>query len=373
MFFTQRRKGAKKTFRNAAALCAFAPLREKSSLRRRQHANELFVLCIVIFICCSAQGKIAQTPRQQAERHSYKIDLKIDFDLLTFTGTERVRWVNRGEKPTSIIYFHLYPNLRTGDQPLLANSTTPDADEPRLDILEVRAGSGDTLLFSSLDDQGTTLRINLREQVAPEATAEVVIKFKGSVPEIDRDETSLTTHVVKQVSAALRSDREMRRARDINFYCRGVMLLGSAFPVLTVHEGDEWRRKLEPSVGDFVFNEVANYEVTVATNQSVDVFTSGIESGPRNDKTGQIFTASSLRDFAVLAGRGLKSEHTDVQGVNIRSIYLAEHERVLRRFRFACRTQSTRNHSRAKAVGRGECRMGRRAPHRTSVVGRGCR
>src|SRR6185369_3972329 len=110
---------------------------------------------------------------------------------LTYTGTERVRWINRGEKPTSVIYFHLYPNLRTGDP-----ATTADSDEPRIDIVEVRIGSDDALLFTSLDDQGTTLRINLREPVAPEATAEVVIKFKGSVPEIDRDETSLTTHVV---------------------------------------------------------------------------------------------------------------------------------------------------------------------------------
>src|SRR6188474_2488072 len=239
--------------------------------------GEVVVLCVFVSILLAAyyQEVNAQTAQQPAERHSYKIDLKIDFDRLTYTGTERVRWINRGEKPTSIIYFHLYPNLRTGEQP------SPDADEPRIDIVEVRAGTDDTLLFSQLDDQGTTLRINLREQVAPEATAEVVIKFKGSVPEIDRDETSLTTHVVKQVSAALRSDREMRRARDINFSSRGVMLLGSAYPVLAVHDGDEWRRKVEPSVGDFVFNEVADYEVTVATNSSVDVFTSGTENGPR--------------------------------------------------------------------------------------------
>src|ERR1043165_775134 len=317
MFLPQRRKGAKKTLRNAAALCAFASLREKFCL---------ILLCVLV--CFSALN--AQTP-QQPERHSYKIDLKIDFDHLTYTGTERVRWINRGEKPTSIIYFHLYPNLRTGDQQLPTNTTTPDADEPRIDILEVRAGADDTLLVSSLDDQGTTLRINLREQVAPEATAEVVIKFKGSVPEIDRDETSLTTHVVKQVSAALRSDREMRRARDTNFSCRGVMLLGSAYPVLAVHDGDDWRRKVEPSVGDFVFNEAADYEVTVAINQGVEVFTSGTEAGPRNEKTGQTFTASALRDFAILAGRGLRSEHTEIQGINIRSIFLAEHERVGKR------------------------------------------
>ena len=256
------------------------------------------------------------------ERHQYKIDLKIDFDKLTYTGVERIRWINRGEKPTSIIYFHLYPNLRT-DQQL-------ESDEPNLDVIEVRAGADNSPLFTSLDDQGTTLRVNLRENVAPEASTEVVIKFQGSVPEIDRDETSLTTHVVKQVSAALRSDREMRRARDINFLCRGVMLLGSAYPVVAVRDGDDWRRKVEPSVGDFIFNEAADYEVTVAANPGVEVFTSATETGSKTEK-GQTFTASALRDFAILAGRGLHSEHTEVNGVDVRSIYFAEHEKVGKR------------------------------------------
>ena len=294
--------------------------------------SDVLMLCVLISVCLASYQELnAQTLPKQAKRHSYKIDLKIDFDKLTYTGVERVRWVNRGEKPSSVIYFHLYPNLRTGDQPFPFNAPAADSDEPRIDILEVRAGASDTLLFSALDDQATTLRVNLREPVAPEASTEVVIKFKGSVPEIDRDETSLTTHIVKQVSAAYLSERETRRARDINFHCRGVMLLGTAYPVLAVHDGDEWRRKLEPSVGDFVFNESADYEVTVTTNQGVEVFTSGTETGPKSEKNGQTFTASALRDFAILAGRGLRSEHTEIEGVTVRSIYLAEHERVGKR------------------------------------------
>jgi hypothetical protein len=283
----------------------------------------LFVLVVIAVEDLNAQTK-------NAERHSYKIDFKIDLDKRSYTGSERVRWVNRGEKASSLLYFHLYPNLRVGDQ-FVPNTTPPtEADEPRLDIVEVRAALDGAPLFSALDDQGTTLRVNLREPVAPGSATEVIIKFKGTVPEIDRDETSLTTHVVKQVSAALRSDREMRRARDINFHCRGVMLLGTAYPVLAVHDGDEWRRKLEPSVGDFIFNEAADYEVTVATGSGVEVFTSGTETG-KTDKNAQIFTAPALRDFAILAGRGLRSEHTEVQGINVRSIYLAEHERVGKR------------------------------------------
>ncbi|HZI62244.1 MAG TPA: M1 family aminopeptidase [Pyrinomonadaceae bacterium] len=263
-------------------------------------------------------------------RHSYKIDFKIDFEKRSYTGMERVRWINRSEKPSSVLYFHLYPNIRTGEQAPANNSGSAEIDEPRLDIVEVRSGLDDTPLLISLDDQGTTLRINLREPVPPGNATEVVIKFKGTVPEIDRDETSLTTHVVKQVSAALRSDRETRRARDINFQCRGVMLLGAGYPVLAVHDGDEWRRKLEPSVGDFVFNEAADYEVTVGVPTGVEVFTSGSESN-KSDKSGQTFAGSALRDFAILAGRSLRSEHTEVEGIKVRSIYLADHERVGKR------------------------------------------
>jgi hypothetical protein len=212
-----------------------------------------------------------------------------------------------------------------------------------MEVLEVRSvssaersegqprGGADSPLPYSLDDQGTTLRVNLRESVAPEAVAEVAIKFRGTVPEIDPDETSLTTHVVKQISAALRSERETRRARDINFRCRGVMFLATGFPVLAVHDGDEWRRKIEPSVGDIIFNEAADYEVTVGAAPGINVFTPGTEVSIKSDSGSQTFTGSALRDFVILAGHDLRSEQTEVQGVIVKSIFLTEHERVGKR------------------------------------------
>src|SRR5205085_3158664 len=142
---------------------------------------------LLLSVCCGVVA--AQSEVKQTERHRYNIDFRIDLDHLSYTGTETVRWINHGEKPSSVIYFHLYPNLRVADQSAQANATTAEADEPRLDILEVRAASDNSMLLSSFEDQGTTLRINLREPVAPAGATEVVIKFKGTVPEIDRDET----------------------------------------------------------------------------------------------------------------------------------------------------------------------------------------
>ena len=293
----------------------------------------LWAAGLVVFL--SSASLFAQTsePAKKPGRSQYKIDLQIDFEKLSYTGVERVRWVNQNDKSASVIYFHLYPNLRVAEQPQQppSNSTTPQADEPRMDILAVRSVSSEASVYFALEDQATILRVNLREPVEPEDATEIEIKFKGTVPEIDPDETSLTTHVVKQVSAALRSERETRRARDINFICRGVMLLGTAYPTLAVRYGDEWQRKVEASVGDIVFNEVADYEVNITTTAGVEVFTSGGEIAAKPEKQSRTFAGEALRDFAILIGRGLRSEHTDVAGVRITSIFLPEHERVGKR------------------------------------------
>ena len=269
----------------------------------------------------------------EAARQRYDIQLKIDFDALSYAGSERVRWVNRGDHATAVLYFHLYSNLR----PESSNSAGPgsqrtEIEEPRIDVTEVRSAADGTPLIYSIDDQGITLRVNLRDQVPPGKSAEVVVGFKGNVPEIDPEETGLTTHVVKQVSAALRGDREIRSPRDLNFRCRGVMLLGTSYPVLAVHDGDEWVRKLEPSVGDTIFNEVADYAVKIAVAPGVVVFTSAGE-GQNNSASEQtaVFSAPALRDFAIIAGRNLRFEQTQVGETTLRSIFIPEHERIGKR------------------------------------------
>ncbi len=157
-----------------------------------------------------------------------------------------------------------------------------------------------------------------------------MIGFKGAVPEVDADETGLTTHVVKQVSAALRSEKEVRRPRNVNFRCKGVMLLGTFYPVLAVQDGDQWLRKLEPSVGDIIFNEVADYSVRIDADPEVMVFTSATEDQSEADGT-RVFSAESLRDFAVVAGRNLRSEQKEVGGITIRSVFVPEHATVGKR------------------------------------------
>jgi hypothetical protein len=267
-------------------------------------------------------------------RTLYRINLQLDFDARTYTGTERVRWVNRDDRPASVLYFHLYANLRNPTQRNAPQSST--ADEPRLEISDVRSAATGTSLQFSLDDQETILRVNLREAVAGNSSTEIEIKFKGSVPEIDPEETGLFVHVLQQVGAALRSEREMRQARDVNYRCRGVMLLGTSYPVLAARDGEDWQRKVETTIGDTIFAETADYEVTVDAPADVALFASAPSHAPsaKSEHVGNNvteFAGENLRDFAIVGGRGLRSIERTVGDVTVRSVFAREHEAMGRR------------------------------------------
>jgi aminopeptidase N len=149
----------------------------------------------------AAKPTASQNPTSQAARTRYLINLQLDFDGRTYTGTERVRWVNRDDHPASVLYFHLYANMRAPLQ-RNASATASVLDEPRLEISGVRAVANSAPQPFSLDEQGTVLRVNLREAVAPNSSTEIEISFKGSVPEIDAEETGLMVHVLRSVASA---------------------------------------------------------------------------------------------------------------------------------------------------------------------------
>ncbi len=111
------------------------------------------------------------------------------------------------------------------------------------------------------------------------------------------------------------------------------MLLGSAYPVLAVRNGDDWQRKVEPTVGDALYTEVADYEVSIIAPGDVELFTSG-EGGFDAEVSShreRKYVGINLRNFAIVAGRTLRSAERNISGLKVRSIFTAEHEVVGRR------------------------------------------
>ncbi|HEY0319702.1 MAG TPA: M1 family aminopeptidase [Pyrinomonadaceae bacterium] len=314
--------------------------------------TSLVALCLLLFAATSpllnvkAQEAVKENasasakPRAETvtERTRYRITLDLDVNGRAYTGMESVRWVNSSDRSTNVLYFHLYPNLRsTVQRPSpsanpAASNVEAAADEPKLEITSVRVARTGAPLPFVFDDQGRTLRVMLRESVAANGATEIQIDFKGSVPEIDPDETGLLAHLIQQVGAVLRGEREIRRARDMNFSSRGVLLLGASYPLLAARDGDDWQRKVEQSIGDPVYADVADYAVEIRAPESVSLFTSGIESKEAAEgQHSRIFTGESLRSFAIIAGRSLRSEERNVGGIRVRSVFNEGHEAIGRR------------------------------------------
>ena len=173
------------TFRSLRSLCVLC-------------GKYFFVALLLIAPTLASNQNRQPTPREKRIR--YDIKLALNFDERTYSGFEQVHWVNRGDHATSTIFFHLYPNMRAPDYiaPNQKNELGQVAsDEPRLEVSEVRAVSTNALIPFSFDDLQTTLRVNLREAVQPDAAVDIQIKFKGSVPEIDPEETGIVTHVLQ--------------------------------------------------------------------------------------------------------------------------------------------------------------------------------
>lgn len=309
-----------------------------NELLRLPHRFALLALPFAIAFLCALCGEnlFAQGRQISPDQHiRYEIKLSLDFAKRTYTGTEHVRWVNRGKHATTTLFFHLYSNLRIPGYvpPKRSGADDESSDEPRLEIIEITTADANAPIAFSLEDQETILRVNLREPVAPNAAADILIKFKGTVPEIDPDETGLVTHVMQQVSAAIGSTRELRRPRDTNFVCRGVMLLGSAYPVLAGRDGEDWFRRIEASIGDTLVNDVADYEVAIEAAREVTVYgpVFGRITAGKQDHNTTTFTAEALRDFAIAAGSNMRAENRTVGDVTVRSIYRPEHEVAARR------------------------------------------
>jgi hypothetical protein len=278
----------------------------------------------------------AQTPKSEDPRNHYQIQLTLDYENRTYTGVERVRWVNRGDRSTSTLFFHLYPNIRMAGYVApsqKAGAGPATSDEPRLEISAVRTVGTNAPVQFTLDDQETTLRINLREAVTPHAAVELELKFRGSVPEIDPEDTGLVAHVVQQVSAAIRSSREVRRARDTNFRCRGVLMMGAAYPVLAARDGDDWFRKVESSIGHALTIDTADYEVTIDAPHTVALFApvKPLAVSETEQTVSHKFTGENLRDFVIVAGNNLRAEERVINGVTVRSIFRPDHEVAARR------------------------------------------
>jgi Peptidase family M1 domain len=101
-------------------------------------------------------------------------------------------------------------------------------------------------------------------------------------------------------------DIELPDEDDRFGFHRGLALVGSALPILAVHDDEGWQREPFENLGESFYSVVADHEVTFVTPPGLDTAASGHVTGrseTADGRTRTTYTARRVRDFAWAAGR----------------------------------------------------------------------
>jgi peptidase M1-like protein len=307
-------------------------------------AAQYYVIAFFVLAALSAAyaqeagfGEQAPEPADKpSSRDAYRIEIDLDYHRASFTGREILRFTNATREDLNSLNFYLYPNFGLSDE-----------DKPSLEVQKVTAGERE--LYYSLRSHNALLRVELPQRLQPGRSIELTLDFSARVPRVQREETSLLAHFLQEIGDALSDERQPKDARDIFFAGEEAMLLGHFFPMLAPRDQQTVEQNLAVSVGSLVNGEVADYEVTVRTDERLTVIASAecVESrapqskqldqsgqygaGATEKRKSQTFRGGQLRGFAVAVVERLKSAERKTGASRAVSYFRESDERLGKR------------------------------------------
>lgn len=239
----------------------------------------------------------------------YRIDLAMDTETLTLTGSQRLLYTNNETVELSEIYFRLFPN-------------TPDHGG-RMSIERILVNGQEPEVTYELDD--TAMKVLLAEPLAPEARLDIVIDFRVVVP------------VGNQHGYGAFN------------YESGIMALAGFYPLVPVYDDEGWNVELAADYGDVVYSDTALYNLHLTVPKDMVVGTTGlvVSETDNGDGTRTLHCVSGpMRDFNVVMSRDFAVKSTIVGQTTVNSYYLpvdeAAGKRVLQYVSDALRTYNER-------------------------------
>jgi hypothetical protein len=239
----------------------------------------------------------------------YHMDLVVDMETLTLTGSQRLLYTNNETVELSEIYFRLFPN-------------TPDHGG-RLSVERIIVNGQEPQVTYELSD--TAMKVFLTEPLAPKAQLEILINFRVAVPEGNQHGYGAFN------------------------YENGIMALAGFYPLVPVYDDEGWNVELAADYGDAVYSDTALYNLHLTVPEDMVLVTSGsvVSETDNGDGTRTLHCVSGpMRDFNVVMSQDFVVKSATVGQTTVNSYYLpmdeAAGERVLQYVSDALRTYNER-------------------------------
>lgn len=257
-------------------------------------------------------AQLANVPRLDA-LPCYDLALTLDPSGARYTLREEVRFTNTTRAPMRELVFRVYGNATRRE----GNAPAP---------VSFRSGSCDGATCTVRSESPSVIVVRPSRPIAANGRLTVRMELDAALPQIAANRTTIMAQGMESMSALGSSEG----AGDYGLLARGdnITSLANFYPVLARRNGAQWVRSDSGSVGDFGSDELSNVHAVIDAPDGWVVAASGtaVRADAANGRRRHEVMAPAVRDFAVMAGPTLRVSTRRVNEVEVRSIYLPEHQ-----------------------------------------------
>lgn len=233
------------------------------------------------------------------EGHFYRMDVTLDPDFMTYRGHSDMWVVNNSAKAWNEVHFHLYPNNE---------AISGSLKGLKIDKAVV---AGETVEGK---DMVSHYVLPLKNALEPGGSVEIRLEFRGMLKRGKMAESEGMAGLIEMLMDSMGGTGDY----GVFAYSSGIASLSLWYPVIAAYDASGWDTQSGEQMGDFSYFDVADYHVTIHVPSDFALATSGTEV--QRDQETRVFVAGGVREFTVLAGKGLKpQEDKTPSGVVIRS------------------------------------------------------
>ena len=249
----------------------------------------------------------AQAPSAPPPVASYTIEVALDAEAKSIAAREVLTYVNVTEQPIPDLVFHLYLNaFRDEDSIFLQESGTghrgygwdPEA-AGWIEGTAIRLADGTPLILEEIED-GTLARANLPGPIAPGESVQVELEYRAQLP----------------------------RVFARTGYSGDFFMVGQWFPKLGVWQDGAWNAYPFHANAEF-YADFGAYDVAITLPDNYVTGGTGlpVSTVVNDDGTQTVrYQAENVIDFAWTASPHFQTATRQVDGIEVRYLYLPEHE-----------------------------------------------
>ena len=236
--------------------------------------------------------------------NSYDLTLTFDPRDKRLTGQLQFAYANDEGQPMSELHFLLYANsfAKQGYGAVSAedfDSAYPNGFSPGSIAIDGVTGDGTALKWAVTGEQQQVLRVKLPKTLAHGDTATVTIDYTVTIP----------------------------NCYGRFGYGEDTFSLVNCHPILSVYDAGQWHDYPYYEMGDPFYSEVADYNATITAPAGYTLATTGLTARQEDgDRVVWTVNAPARRDFGFVASDHFRVESTEVDGVLVRSYWLAGDE-----------------------------------------------